>query len=86
MPVKIKEYRIFNQHFLPVDANVTGCLGIPKRSSLRAFGCSKWGWSANGRASDIGVSNGSGGGQPRHKVDSDLCKTMLKQFENKFCV
>lgn len=43
---------------------VMGCLGIPNKSSLSAFGWSKWGWSANGSASARGVSKGSGGGQP----------------------
>ena len=56
----------------PEDCKVTGCFGMPKRSSRRAFGCNKCGWSANGSASDMGISNGSGGGQPKHNVDSDL--------------
>lgn len=58
--------------FLPEFGNVIGCFGIPKRSSRRAFGWSKCGWSAKGRASAIGVSNGSGGGAPKQSVDSDL--------------
>ena len=47
-----------------------GCFGEPKRSSLLALGCKSWGCSAKGMGSD--VPNGSGGGQPKHKVDSDL--------------
>ena len=48
----------------------TCCLGMPNKSSLLAVGVSSWGWSARGRASAIGVENGSGGGQPRHSVES----------------
>lgn len=48
--------------------------GTPKRSSRLECGCNRCGWSANGRASLIAVSNGSIGGHPKHKVESDLCK------------
>ena len=43
-----------------------GCFGEPKRSSLLALGCSNCGCSAKGIGSE--VPNGSGGGQPKHKV------------------
>ena len=52
----------------------TVCFATPNRSSRRAFGCKRCGWSASGMASTNGVWNGSGGGHPRHSVDSDLWK------------
>lgn len=58
----------------PVEFKVMGCFGMPKSSSRRAFGWSRCGWSANGRPSDIGSSKGSGGGQPRQRVDSERWK------------
>jgi hypothetical protein len=55
-----------------------GCRGVPNMSSRRALGCNSWGCSAKGRASYRGVAKGSGGGQPTHRVDSDLWKNLCR--------
>ena len=54
-----------------------GCFGEPKRSSLLALGCSNCGCSAKGIGSE--VPKGSGGGQPKHNVDSDLWKKICRR-------
>lgn len=58
----------------PSTPLVPDCLGTPNKSSRLECGCSKWGWSASGSASDMLVSNGSMAGQPKHSVESDRCK------------
>ncbi len=49
---------------------MSGCLGAPNMSPRSALGCSRCGWSAKGSASWMEDANGSGGGQPKHSVES----------------